>query len=525
MKQLSKCVTGLWPAVIAGTLVFATMPFTSAGRETNSMPEIKIDNAPIEREAHGVTSFASVVKHVAPSVVNIYSSRTIRQRDNPLSSDPFFRRFFGPNDDDNDQAPQSQSPGQGNRGRRRQVPRSERSQSLGSGVIVSSDGYILTANHVVEGADEVKVAMASGGQELTAKVIGTDEPTDLAVLRITGKDLPIITMADSDQLEVGDVVLAIGNPFGVGQTVTMGIVSGTGRTSLDINQYENFIQTDAAINPGNSGGALVDADGRLVGINTAIFSESGGYQGVGFAIPANLARNVMERLIKYGKVTRGYLGVDIQSLTPELAEEFDLPDQSGALITDIETNTPAAKAGLQTGDVIRQIDGKKIADSKQLRLLISLTIPGTKVTVTYLRGDNGKKPAEKTAIATLGTLPGETNARRDNAPEEQKDSNYDSLDGVEVGDIDSKSRQEYGIPNSVRGAVVTSVDENSNSAEAGLREGDVIQEINRESVRTADDAVRLSDKAHGKRVLLHIWRPNNGRGGSFYITVDNTKKK
>jgi len=313
----------------------------------------------------------------------------------------------------------------------------------------------------------------------------------------------------------------------VGQTVTMGIVSGTGRTALNINQYEDFIQTDAAINPGNSGGALVDADGRLIGINTAIFSESGGYQGVGFAVPANLARSVMEQLIKSGKVTRGYLGVTLQNLSSELAEEFALPDQSGALVTDVAGDTPAANAGLQDGDVIRQVDGKKITDREQLRLMISQKAPGTKVTLTVLRGENGKKPAEKTISAVLGTLPGQANARGENNPEQQKESNFDSLDGVEVADIDSNARQQYGIPSGVRGAVVTSVDENSNSAEAGVREGDVIQEINRETVRTADDAVRLSDKAQGKRVTLKIWRPNNGGsgGGSFYITVDNTKKK
>jgi serine protease Do len=522
MKRFSKWMLGFWPAVIGGAAVFAVVQLTSLGRETNSPPQIKVDDTPIERETHGVTSYAPIVKHVAPSVVNIYSTRTVRERENPFFGDPFFRRFFGPNDDDS----QGQgNPPPGNR-RRRSQPRSERSQSLGSGVIVSADGYILTANHVVEGADEIKVALASGGQEFTAKVIGADAPTDVAVLKISGKDLPIVTMADSDKLEVGDVVLAIGNPFGVGQTVTMGIVSAVGRNALNINQYENFIQTDAAINPGNSGGPLVDAEGRLVGINTAIFSESGGYQGVGFAVPVSLARSVMERLIKYGKVTRGYLGVDIQSLTPELAEEFSLPDQSGALITDIESDTPAAKAGLQNGDVIRQIDGKKIADSQQLRLMISQTAPGTKVTVTFLRGENGKKPVEKTATVTLGTLPGQANAKGQNAPDEEKDSNYDSLEGVEVGDIDSSARQQYGIPSSVHGAVVTSVDETSNSAEAGLREGDVVQEINHQATNTADDAVRLSDKAHGKRVLLKIWRATSGsQGGSFYITVDNTKKK
>jgi serine protease Do len=291
---------------------------------------------------------------------------------------------------------------------------------------------------------------------------------------------------------------------------------------------ENVIQTDAALNPGNSGGALVDAQGRLVGINTAIFSESGGYQGVGFAIPTDLARSVMESLIKFGKVTRGYLGVDIQSLTPELAQEFDLPDPSGALVTDIEPSTPAAKAGLQNGDVIREVDGKKIADSQQLRLMISESAPGTKITFKFLRSENGKKPVEKTATAVLGTLPGQGNAKGQNTPEQENQSNYDSLDGVEVADIDSSSRQQYNIPAGVRGAVVTSVDENSNSAEAGLREGDVIQEINRQVVHSADDAVRLSEKAQGSRVLLKIWRASTegpGGGGSFYITVDNTKRK
>lgn len=524
MKRFSKMMRGFWPAVIGGAAVFAVVQFTSLGRETNEAPQIKVDNAPIERESHGVTSYAPIVKRVAPSVVNIYSTRTVREREgNPFFNDPFFRHFFGPNDDNNNQSP-GQGQGQGNR-RRRPMPRPERSQSLGSGVIVSADGYIITANHVVEGADEIKVALANGGQQFTAKVIGADAPTDVAVLKVTGKDLPTITMADSDKLEVGDVVLAIGNPFGVGQTVTMGIVSAVGRNELGINQYENFIQTDAAINPGNSGGALVDAEGRLVGINTAIFSESGGYQGVGFAVPVSLARSVMERLIKYGKVTRGYLGVDIQSLTPELAEEFSLPDQKGALVTEVQPNTPAGKAGLMTGDVIRQVDGKSITDSQQLRLMISQTAPGTKVTLTFLRSENGAKPAEKTATATLGTLPGQTGAKDENGPDEDKNSNYDSLDGVEVTDIDSNARQQYDIPASIQGAVVSSVDEDSNSAEAGLREGDVIQEINHALVKNADDAVRLSEKAHGNRVLLRVWRQNNNRGGSFYITVDNTKKK
>lgn len=529
MKRFSRVMFGVWSAVIGGVIVFAAMQRTSQGRETNSPPEIKVEDTPIEREAHGVTSYASIVKHVAPSVVNIYSSRTVSEREmNPFFNDPFFRHFFGPNDNNNNNNDNNndEEQGQGNRSRRRQQ-HPLRAQSLGSGVIISADGYILTANHVVAGADEIKVALADGGKEFTAKVIGTDAPTDVAVLKIPAKDLPIVTIADSDKLEVGDVVLALGNPFGVGQTVTMGIVSGLGRTSLDINRggYEDFIQTDAAINPGNSGGALVDADGRLVGINTAIFSESGGYQGVGFAVPVNLARSVMEQLVKSGKVTRGYLGVEIQSLTPDLAAEFNLTDESGALVSDIRPNAPAAKAGLEDGDVILEVDGKKVTDSSQLRLRISETPPGTKVTLKYLRSENGGKPAERTTTVVLGTLPGEPNARGENEPSEEKGSNYDSLDGVEVTDIDSEARQQYGIPKSVQGAVVTSVDENSNAADAGLQQGDVILEINRQPVRSADDAVKLSDKAHGSRVLLHIWRQTAGQGGRFYITVDNTKKK
>lgn len=520
-------MASFWSAIIGGAIVFTTVQLTSLGRETNAPPEIKVDSTPLERETHGVTSYAPIIKRAAPSVVNIYSTRIVREREmNPFFNDPFFRHFFGTPDGNDNNDNNDQDPGQGSsRGHGRQ--RSMRSESLGSGVIISSDGYILTANHVVEGASEIKIAMATGVEEYTAKVIGADAPTDVAVLKINAKNLPVITIADSDNLEVGDVVLAIGNPFAVGQTVTMGIVSALGRTDLGINEYENFIQTDAAINPGNSGGALVDAEGRLVGINTAIFSRSGGYQGVGFAVPVNLARSVMERLIKYGKVTRGYLGVEIQTLTPDLAEEFSLPDEEGALVSDVRANTPAGKAGLQDGDVIRTINGKKIEDSQHLRLMISQSAPGTKVTITFLRTENGKKPVEKTVDAVLGTLPGEPAARGENAPDEGNSSNYDSLDGVEVTDIDSDQRQQYNIPGSVRGAIVTSVDENSNAADAGVQEGDVILEINHQPVRSADDAVKLSEKATGKRVLLWVWRQNNGQGGGgrFYITVDNTKRK
>jgi serine protease Do len=506
MRRFSKRMIGLVTAALGGLAVFAVLQFTSLGRET-PMPRFIIQDSPINRDAHGVTSYAPIIKRAAPSVVNIYSTRTIRERSmNPLPDDPFFRHFFGPDRDP--------------RGRR---PRALKTQGLGSGVIVSSDGYILTANHVVEGADEVKVALAAGGKEFTAKVIGADPPTDVAVLKIAANDLPAITIADSDKLEVGDVVLAIGNPFNVGQTVTMGIVSALGRSSLEINQYENFIQTDAAINPGNSGGALVDAEGRLIGINTAIYSETGAYQGVGFAVPINLARSVMERLIKFGKVTRGYLGVSLQmEITSDLMQEFSLPDQSGAMVGGVSPNTPASSAGIQSGDVIRELDGKKVADSQQLRLIISQTAPGTKVTLTILRADAGKKPVEKTIAVILDTLPRDLASRGNRAPPERESApTQDSLDGVEVTDLDADMRHQFNIPGSIRGAVVSQVEGDSNAAEAGLRQGDVILEINRQRVNDADDAVELSKKAKGDRVLLHIWR----EGGSSFIVVNNKKEK
>ncbi|MCX6915905.1 MAG: DegQ family serine endoprotease [Verrucomicrobia bacterium] len=459
--------------------------------KTNSAPKLTVQETPINRELKAATSVAPVVKKVAPSVVNIYSTVTIKEQPNPLLNDPAFRRFFG--DDPG---------GQGQ-------PRSHREQGLGSGVIVSPDGYILTANHVVEGADKVKVALASGEKEFDAKIIGTDSATDIAVLKVEGKSLPAITIADSDKLDVGDVVLAIGNPFGVGQTVTMGIVSGLGRGGFGINNYENFIQTDAAINVGNSGGPLVDAEGRLVGINTWIISRSGGSQGLGFAVPANMARFVMERLIGEGKVTRGYLGLGLQlEMTPDLVKEFNLPNMSGALVTTVETNSPAAKAGFKEADFVTEFSGQKVRDMRQLRLLASQTAPGKIVKVKVLR--DGK---EKMLTATLGEIPREGKSEKD-AP-----------DGVEVADLEAHARREPGTPNDVRGALVTSVDQDSNAGEAGLRAGDVIVEINRQAVRSADDAVTLSEKAKTDRIRLRVWRGGEGHGGMLFLSVDNTKKK
>jgi serine protease Do len=510
MSRISQSLFTMRSAVLGSLSVLITLQAASLGgaapasAEANPAPRLTIQDTPINRELKAATSVAPVVKKVAPSVVNIYSTVTVHERPNQLFNDPLFRRFFG-----------EQFGGQ-------TQPRSHREQSLGSGVIVSPDGYILTANHVVEGAEKVKVALASGEKEFDAKVIGADPATDTAILKVDAKNLPAITIADSDKLEVGDVVLAVGNPFGVGQTVTMGIVSALGRGGFGINNYENFIQTDAAINPGNSGGPLVDAEGRLVGINTWIFSQTGGFQGLGFAVPINMARYVMERLISDGKIARGYLGLWLQpELTLELAKQFNLPNLNGALVTTVDPESPAGKAGFKEGDFVTEFNGKKVKDMRQLRLMVSQTAPGRKVMVRFLR--DGK---EKILSATLGEMPKEELARgSQKQPGEHGESKTDALDGVEVTDLDAQARREADIPNNVRGAIVTKVDENSNSAEAGLQAGDVIVEINHEPVRTADDAVALSEKVKGERILLRVWRSGEGRGGMLFLSVDNTKRK
>ncbi len=386
-------------------------------------------------------------------------------------------------------------------------------------MIVTEDGYILTARHVVADADKdgVEVALADGKTKYPARIVGTDAQTDVAVLKIDARNLTPITLADSDKLEVGDWVVAIGNPFGVGQSVTMGIISALGRNYgiLGREGYEDFIQTDAPINPGNSGGALVDVEGRLIGINQSIVSGSYANAGVGFAIPINLARSVMTQLITKGKVARGFLGVIIQPVSPDLAREFNLPDESGALVGDVKPNTPAEKAGLKPGDVIVELNGKKVNDSRHLRLLVAQTPPGSRVSLKFLR--EGKP---RTVSLTLGALPDELGG---GSSEEQgsvsEAARGDALEGVQLSDLDNRLRRQYDIPPQVRGAVVTGVEEDSPAAEAGLREGDVIQEINREPVRTAQEAIELSRKTREQRVLLRVWSRTDGMGGSRWLVI------
>jgi len=473
-------------------------------RSENRRPTVSIavNDSPLERQTKFTSSFSPVVKKVAPSVVNVFTTKTVRNpmpEITPFFDDPFFRRFFG-------------SPFGDNEGRRQ--PRTFKERSLGSGVIVTKDGYILTNNHVVDGADEIKVARDKDKKQFTAKVVGRDPRTDIAVLKIDAKDLPFIMFADSDKIDVGDVVLALGNPFGIGQTVTMGIVSATGRGGMGIEDYEDFIQTDAAINPGNSGGALVDAEGRLIGLNTAILSRSGGNQGVGFAIPSNLARSVMDQLIEKGRIERGFLGVGIKDLTPELARQFKVPDNAGgALVTQLEDRSAAAEAGVQSGDVIIELNGTPVKDRRNLQLMVGRLSPGDKVSLKVLR--DGK---EKTFTVALKEMPEQKLVSANNEP---GDNESDALNGVAVGDIDSAARSQFNIPDRVKGALITEVDPDSASYEAGLRPGDVIQEIDHKRVTNAAEAVEVSKHVKTKQVLVRFW----SRGGSDYVVVDEGKSK
>jgi len=359
---LAFLITLFWPAVLQRVSEPETV-------------EVRESTAPTLPAGSGPVSYAAAVERAAPAVVSIATAKVVAVHQNPLLNDPFFRQFFG------------QIPG----GTRKRVE-----NSLGSGVILSAQGHILTNHHVIRGADAIKVFLRDG-RSAEAKVIGSDSETDLAVLKVDLKNLPTITLGKSDHLRIGDVVLAIGNPFGVGQTVTMGIVSATGRTALGINTFENFIQTDAAINPGNSGGALIDAYGNLVGINTAIFSQTGGSVGIGFAVPTSLAKGVMAQIIEHGRPLRGWLGFEAQALTPELIEAFGLKKGAeGLVISSLYRNGPAHKAGVQPGDVLVAVDGKKTGDAREVLLAISSHKPGDKIRLDLIRDG---KPVTLDAIA------------------------------------------------------------------------------------------------------------------------------
>jgi serine protease Do len=443
-----------------------------------------------------ITSFAPVVEKVAPSVVTVFTTQTVSRAQTGFPfSDDALRQFFGGS------APQKQG--------------KQTLQGLGSGVIVSPDGYILTANHVVSGADEIMIGLGNDLRKFRAKKVGTDPGTDVALLKIDENNLPSISFADSDKARAGDIVLAIGNPFGLRQTVTMGIVSAVGRGGMGIVDYENFIQTDAAINMGNSGGALVDIDGRLLGINTAIFTRTGGNQGIGFAIPANLAREVMQSLRDKGRVVRGYIGTSVQSLTPEIADAMKLKGQpSGALVGEVEANAPAAKAGIKTGDVITAVNAKKVSDARELRLMIGSMAPGTRTQLEVNREGQTKKFDVQLAEMPANAAEQGTNTSSEETAEPEKTTVFG---GVSVASITDDIRTALDLPKDVQGAVIADLDADSAAAKAGLREGDVIQEVNKHPVKNAKDLLTISKKLKpNEKILMRVY----SQGRSSYVALE-----
>lgn len=433
-------------------------------------------------------AFSEIASSVSPAVVNISTTKVMKRDSNPLFDDPFFD-FFNPF-------------------REFRTPKKWKEQSLGSGVIVSPDGYIITNNHVIEQADEVRVTLLDK-RSFRARVIGADSKTDVAVVKIDAKDLPTVRWGDSDKLQVGEFVLAIGNPFGLSHTVTMGIISAVGRANVGIADYEDFIQTDAAINPGNSGGPLVNIRGELIGINTAIFSRSGGYQGIGFAVPSNMVRLVMDQLEKKGKVTRGWLGVTIQELTPELSQKFGLKNGKGALVGDVAKSSPAEKAGIRRGDIILEFNGKAVKDVGNLRNMVAESKIGSELNLSILRGDK-----EYSVRVVIAELPKEiSEASSGNAPEEQA---HEGLAGLSVMELTKEVARQLGLHKDEKGVVIVRVESGSGAEEAGIRKGDVIQEIDRKKVEKLADYNRIiSSIRPDDTVLLFI----NRSGKKFYVTL------
>ena len=442
----------------------------------------------ISKEAIDILSktnqaMSEVAEAVKPSVVNVSSTKKAvsSELSSPFSNDPFFKRFFG------NEFPKKHQ--------------EHKRSGLGSGVIVDENGYILTNNHVIQGADEIKVKLADK-REFKGKVIGTDQKTDIAVIKVDAHDLPAIHFGDSDALKVGETVLAVGNPFGLNQTVTSGIVSATGRANVGISDYEDFIQTDAAINPGNSGGALVNIRGQLIGINTAIMSTTGGYQGIGFAIPSNMVKAVMDSLIKKGKVVRGWLGVSIQTLTPDLAKQFNLKNDEGILVGDVVEDGPAEKAGIQRGDVILEFDGKEVRDITTLRNMVADTIPDKEVAIKLIR--DGKPETLKVKIAEM---PSETQKLSRTFENQMK--------GITVENMTPSLKKNHNIPKRITGVVVTDISEDSPAAGI-LRTDDVIMEINKKKIHTINDYEAVVSKINPREnILFLVYRQNT----TLYITL------
>jgi serine protease Do len=436
------------------------------------------------------TSYAEVVSRVSPAVVTIRTeSRARAPRQFPFMDDPFFRRFFG--------EPSLPAPNQLVRG-------------MGSGVIVTTDGYVLTNHHVIDGAQRIEVEL-QGPRTVTAKLVGSDPPSDVAVLKLSEGGLSPLPLADSDKVQVGDIVLAIGNPLGIGQTVTLGIISAKGRrTGLSNGSFEDFLQTDAPINRGNSGGALIDGNGELVGINSQILSPSGGSIGIGFAIPSNMARDVLDQIVKHGKVTRGHLGIVVQPVTGDIAASLKLSNAKGVIVSQVQTGSAAERAGVKRGDVILALNGELVSDSNSFRNDIAGTPPGRTVTLRIWR-----EGSEQELRPTLGEFVPEEPSTRSSAETSPPAEGSDRRLGLAVQPLTPALASESGIRSDTQGLVVMEVDPSGPAADAGIQRGDVIEQVNQQPVRSVAD-LRSAIERSGKNPLLLLV---NHRGTTIFVTL------
>ncbi len=494
-----------WTAAAAIAAAVAVTGLVVRAETHESNPPATVKMAPRGAVSHG--GYASVVKQVLPAVVSISSTKTVKTQQTGELPDDFFQQFFGGQFGGQQFGLRG---GNGN-GQFNAPPQEHRESGLGSGVIVSPNGYILTNNHVVDGASDIKVAL-SDNREFKGHVVGTDPRTDIAVVKIDADNLPTLMLADSSKLEVGDIVLAVGNPFGVGETVTSGIVSATGRSlGGQIEQIENFIQTDAAINPGNSGGALVDDEGHLVGINTAIVGGNGGNVGIGFAVPINMAKHDMDSILAHGTVQQGYLGVHIENVTPALAKAFHSAAQ-GALIGDVTPGGPADNAGLKKGDIVTEVNGQVITNYEQLRTDVGTMDPGTKATLKVIR--NGQP---MTFTATIGSFPTENEEHASNVgPNSGAFEGNNALKGVTVENLTADMARQLKISPQTRGVVVSNVGQDSAAADADLQQGDVILEVNRQPVTSVSEFNHaISAASKDNPVLLLV----NRGGNTAYIAI------
>src|SRR5690349_3994331 len=489
MRDVKIYKGALTRANIILSLVLVVFAFASCSGQSKLMGLTSTQPAapaPVAGVGGVQTSYADLVSRVSPAVVTIRSTERARAAQQfPFTDDPTFRQFFG------DRMPQQQ-----------QTP--QRVQGLGSGVIVNSEVYILTNHHVVDGAIDIKVELTDN-RTYTAKLVGSDPPSDLAVLKIDAKELPTLSLGDSDKVRVGDPVLAVGNPMGIGQTVTSGIVSAKGRsTGLSDGSFEDFLQTDAAINRGNSGGALVNTSGELIGINSQILSPSGGNIGIGFAIPSNMAKAVMDQLLKNGKVSRGMLGVTIQSVDADLASSLNLPAARGAIVTSVSNDGPAAKAGLKRGDVILAIDKQPVIDNNSLRNLVASKSPGSNVEVTASR--NGRDQNFEVALAELPDR-----QQRDSEDEDASTTGPagNMKYGLTMQPLTAAQAERNGLEPGDEGLLVTRIDPNGSAADAGIRQGDLIQEVNRQPVKTITEFSAAMQRSGAKPALVLVKRRNN----------------